>query len=85
MPKIVRFGEDVSKIKAQMCSGLAFLDQADGLFTHNLYSNGKRTILSHTSSASAEITRVGGHYFVQDDSKSLILIQIESPCTTSYQ
>ena len=36
------------------------------------------------SSATAEIVRVGSYYFVQDRSRSLILILIESPHATSY-
>jgi len=36
------------------------------------------------SSATTEVSRVGGHNAVQGHLKLLILIPIESPCATSF-
>jgi len=39
---------------------------------------------TENSSAAAEITRVSGRHAVQDNSRSLMLVPIESPYATLY-
>ena len=48
------------------------------------YVHVNSTETGETSSATAEIARVGGHYAVQGHSRSLILVPIETPYETSY-